>query len=293
MKILQRKDIDTDRWDQRISENETENIFCYSWYLDAVADEWCAVTTDNYKTIVPVPFTIKLGIRQMYNAPFCREYDIFGSEFNWTDVATILHKEFKGIHFRNASADLFDGGTERKHQWLTLGEDVQSNYRTNARRLVKKGNGIFNFGIDTEVTQLVELFRRTAARKIDSINDEDLERLIMLMDNAMAHNQGELILAEEEGKMVAGGFFLKDKSSITYLKGAAEDDAKKNGVMFSLLDFAFQRYSQDFETFDFGGSDVEAVATFYKKFGAKDRVYYDYKIERLPLWFKTLKKLRS
>lgn len=293
MKILLRKDIDTDRWDQRIAESEIENVFCYSWYLDAVAAEWCGLVSDNYKTILPIPYTVKLGVKQMYNAPFCREYDIFGQEFNWQDALEKLEGEFKGVHFRNSAETIIKEGIERHHQWLPLTGEFQSRYRTNAKRLIKKGKATFTFQSETNTVALVDLFRNTAAKKIDSISEDDLSRLLILMDNSMSRNQGELITAYIDGRMVAGGFFLKDKSRITYLKGAAEDGAKKQGVMFALLDFAFERYSKDHSVFDFGGSDVEAVATFYRKFGAEDRRYFDYQIDRLPVWFRTLKKLKS
>jgi len=93
--------------------------------------------------------------------------------------------------------------------------------------------------------------------------------------------------------MVGAGFFLLDKKRITYLKGAATEEAKKDGAMFGLMNFAFEKYEGDFDIFDFGGSDVENVANFYKKFGAEDRTYYNYTINNLPKWFRAIKKIRG
>ena len=69
--------------------------------------------------------------------------------------------------------------------------------------------------------------------------------------------------------------------------------AKKNGAMYGLMNFAFETYKDRYSKFDFGGSDVESVATFYKKFGAIDNSYYNYLINDLPLWFNLLKKIKG
>ena len=65
MKLIQRKDIDPVKWDLRIKASAIENIFCYSWYLDAVSKNWAAIVTPDYKTIIPIPFATKLGIKKV------------------------------------------------------------------------------------------------------------------------------------------------------------------------------------------------------------------------------------
>ncbi|MBN4072840.1 GNAT family N-acetyltransferase [Crocinitomix catalasitica] len=293
MKLLKREDIDAEIWDQRIRESAIENIFCYSWYLDAVSENWMAVITDNYQTVVPVPFTSKLGVKQFYQAPFSREYDIFGDEFNWSELAAFLKDDFKGMQFRNREEDLFANAEIRIHQYLKLDENFSERYKTNARRILKKAGTLYSIGRSSDFQELIELFERTTAHKIDSISEEDIVNLNSLMNTAIDSGQGELFCARQDEKTVAAAFFLKDKKRITYLKGSAEDEAKKNGAMYVMMDHVFRIYQSKFETFDFGGSDIENVSNFYKKFGAVDRRYYNYQIDHLPIWFKTLKKLKS
>ena len=177
------------------------------------------------------------------------------------------------------------------HQYLDLKSEFR--YSTNAKRLIKKANEKFHYKRSHKAEELIELFRETAFKKIDSITNEDLNRLENLMYVALEKEKGELYLIYSHHDVVGGGFFLKDKKRITYLKGASTEEAKKSGAMFGLIDHAIKHYRDHYNTFDFGGSDVENVANFYKKFGATDRVYYNYSIDNLPLWFKTLKKIRK
>lgn len=291
MKLVERKNIDVRKWDEIISKSEIENVFMYSWYLDAVCSNWAGLVTENYKTILPIPFTKKLGVKQMIQAPFTREYDIIGNEFGWTEVLGFLAADFKSIHFRNAESGILKSEKKRTHQLLNLDSDFQKTFSTNAKRILKKAN-VFSIQVGTNPAVLLDLFRKNVAHKVDTISKQDLVVLEKLMVSAISLKRGELLLVKEKDEVVAAGFFLFDKNRVTYLKGASTEKAKKEGAMYFLLDYAMTLYKTKFALFDFGGSDIENVAEFYHKFGATDRAYYDYSIDDLPFWFKTLKKLK-
>ena len=293
MKFLERKDIDLEAWDRRIQSDAEENIFCYSWYLDATAENWGGLVSEDYQTILPVPYTVKLGIKRYYQAPFTREYSIFGTNFNWEKALQELNGQFKHFSFRTNELPIHSEKEERRHQFLSLDADLELRYRSNAKRLIKKGNKHYSITVGGKPSTLIQLFKDTVGHKIESIDSDALEKLNQLMLKALNKGKGELLrVTGDNGELLAGGFFLKDKKRITYLKGAATNEAKKKGAMYALFDYAFKKYRPDFDTFDFGGSDVDNVATFYKKFGAADRKYYNYTIDKTPFWFKALRKIK-
>lgn len=296
MKYIDRKDIDIQKWDEHITKSEIENIFCYAWYLDAVSENWGAlVSNDDYTTILPIPYTTKLGKHHFYQAFFTREYNIFGNEFNWEQALEYLKKHFVHLQFRTAENLHIAQKTTHQHQFLLLNTTYQSNYRSNAKRLIKKGKKTFFFETNNTPQLLIDLFKENVAHKVKAIGKEELIRLEKLMRIATQQKQGELITVQnEQQEVIAGGFFLSDKKRITYLKGAATTHAKKQGAMFALFDFAFERYAtQQFKYFDFGGSTIENVASFYKKFGANDRMYYNYTVDNTALLYKTLKRIKG
>ncbi len=291
MKLVERKYIDIQKWNESIANADIENVFMYSWYLDAVCASWCALITEDYKTILPIPYTKKLGVKQLIQAPFTREYDIIGTEFNWSEVLSFLASDFKSIHFRNQNRGLVSTEKVRTHQLLSLKEDFQNSYSTNAKRILKKTTE-YSLESSKNPAIVLDLFRENVAHKVDTISKQDLVVLEKLMNTALDLKKGELLVVKENKEIVAAGFFLFDKQRVTYLKGASTESSKKAGAMYYLMSQAMLRYQSDFSTFDFGGSDIEKVAEFYHKFGAKDRTYYDYTIDDLPFWFKTLKKLK-
>ncbi len=295
MKFIQRQDIDLDQWNERIEMDETTNVFSYGWYLDATAENWGAlVSSDKLETVLPVAFTKKLGVQQFYQPIFTREYAIFGTIFKWEDVMPFLMKEMANLDFRTATKLTIPTVETRSHQLLNLQPDFNTNFNSNARRLVKKSAKHFTYHVVNTPQLVINLFNATIAHKINAIGEQELVALMQLMETAQKMGKGELLAARDKnGEHIAAGFFLKDKSTITYLKGASTKEAKKNGAMYGLFNFAFDRYCTNFSVFDFGGSSIENVASFYKKFGATDRNYYHYTLDQSPFWFKTLKRINQ
>lgn len=292
MEFRERKEIDTAKWDERVASDALENIFIYSWYLDAVSDNWGAFITKDYESILAIPYTKTLGIKKIYQPAFTREIDLLGSQFSWDDILKEITPKFKSVQFRNASPSIFENPQERKHQILKLNvPDLK--YSSNANRLIKKAEKLYRFELSDNPEQLISLFKATALKKIDSISEDDLNKLDRLMNAALKLEHGELIEAYEGDRFAGAVFFLKDKKRITYLKSAGNESDKKNGAMYGLVDFAITRYKNDFEHLDFGGSDIENVANFYKKFGAEDRSYYNYNLDNLPVWYKTIKRMKG
>src|SRR5690606_28958137 len=97
---------------------------------DAVAKNWGAIVMGDYDTIFPAPFTNQLGVKQLYQPPFSRELDVFGSDFSINEAIAFATGQFKAIQFRNRQADLGFPAEERVHQHLKLSDPLQ--YNTNA-----------------------------------------------------------------------------------------------------------------------------------------------------------------
>ncbi|MEY3237827.1 MAG: hypothetical protein RI883_1928, partial [Bacteroidota bacterium] len=72
MKIIQREHIDTKKWDALVSSSSDNAVFSLSTYLDAVAENWCVLTDDEYSKGIALPFTVRIGIKVIYTPIFVR-----------------------------------------------------------------------------------------------------------------------------------------------------------------------------------------------------------------------------
>ena len=116
---------------------------------------------------------------------------------------------------------------------------------------------------------LIQLFKDTVAHKIDSIDEGDLKALLRLMEASKLAGQGEMIGVFNQSKeLVAGGFFLKDKSRITYLK-APQPTKQKIGCNVFIVRFAFKQYVGIYHYFDFGDQMSKMSLHFTKNLAPK------------------------
>ena len=83
MKIvyLNRGAIDTEKWDQVISESPAETLYPYSWYLDLVSSNWSALVEDDYRFIMPVVWKKKAGLKYVYQPFYTQQLGVFSREY--------------------------------------------------------------------------------------------------------------------------------------------------------------------------------------------------------------------
>ena len=77
VQLVHRKDIDTERWNDIISQSAGETLYAYAWYLDSAADNWSALIMEDYRFIMPLIWRKKFGIKYAYHPNFL-EMDISG-----------------------------------------------------------------------------------------------------------------------------------------------------------------------------------------------------------------------
>lgn len=52
--LLTNNDIDIDKYDESIRKSLNTTVFAYSWYLNIVCPDWCALVYDNYNIVMPL-----------------------------------------------------------------------------------------------------------------------------------------------------------------------------------------------------------------------------------------------
>lgn len=267
-------------------------MFCLSWYLDSVSPNWEAIIWGDYKSAFPLTIIHKAGIPQIIQPIFTRELNILGNEISIEELLQLLKSNYKNIDFRMGKYYNEFPSSTRTHQILNLKKGFEKNFSNNAKRLIKKADRLFSYKIISDLSDFLKLIEKTLAPKINELNSDNLVKLKNVMINAQANKKALCIaILNDTDEFIGAGFFFKHHNTITYLKGTATNIAKKNGAMFGLINFSMNLFVKNFTTFDFGGSDIKNVASFYRKFGATDRIYYHYKLNNLPFWYKWTKKL--
>ena len=303
--FVEHKNINMQKWDACIDNSFNASVFVYSWYLDIVSEDWSALILNDYEAVFPLVSKSKYKISYLYQPFFTRYFGVYSqlkiNEKIVNDFINAIPEKFKYIDFclhesnitRNKELEI----KNRKFQSLDLKfpyETIQKRYSENAKRNVKKAlkAGLkIERGISPE--KIVSLFKTTKGGELEIFNTRDYAVLISLMNYCITNNKGQSFAVYDGDRLCAAAFFMFNNNTFTYLKSGITDEGKAKGAMYYLMDYFIKENSGNNYLLDFGGSSVESVAQFYKKFGAKDCVYLQIKKNKLPRLAKWIKKLKK
>jgi len=305
IKFIEHKNINRKKWDACIAKSVDACVFVYSWYLDAVCENWSALVLNDYEAVFPMAERSKYRIAYLYQPFFTRYFGVYSkhkiteklvSEFlqaipeKYKLLEFCLHEQ-NGLHAKGFETK------ERKYQLLDIGnkyETIQKHYSDNAKRNIKKAlKAGLTIRPDLLPEKVVGLFRETKGNELEVFGAEDYKKLIRLMNACMHNDKGQSIAVYDGDTLCAAGFFMFSDNRFVFLKSGVSEEGKAKGAMHLLFDYFIRENAGRHYMLDFGGSSVESVARFYKNFGAKDCVYLQVKKSSLPRllkWVKSLKK---
>ena len=280
------------------------NLYCYSWYLDAVSDNWGALVMRDYDFIMPIPYTVKKNQSVLYQPFFSQQLNVLGENLPSVEVInqfiSSIPKKFKLAQFNFPNYLISNESNyeieEVFCQYLDLSqahEELSAAYSTNAKRQIKKA--IKNELKVTEAEDLgffMRLFEEAVGFKLGLLKD-NYSRLYKLMDAGLRLNKGRLLSVQKGDEVLAMAYFFIQNNRITYLKGASTLQGRDIGAMYFLMDSVINEFSSTNRVLDFGGSKVSSIAGFYKKLGGLDKTYLSFSKNDLPYLIKKAKGIRD
>lgn len=288
MKFIERADLNIAKWDALVNSDASASFFSYSWYLDAVAENWCVLVTDDFSAGIALPYSRRLGVEILYVPIFGRHSHVFGS-LNSSSLEAIT-KRFKVREFA-ITTSLFGQEQERVHQVISDFENRKLS--SQAKRSLKKAKNTDVVLTDNENYDSIFLaIQQELEGKFQGVNAERLQRLEKLFTNAQEN--GVLKVFEvTDGKETGGIVCLESETQVLYLKGACPENLKRNGGMYMALNAAIEYAQSKNSIFDFGGSNVEGVKRFNTNLGGSDQAYYFHEVNKAPFWFQWARKIKN
>ena len=300
IKLIKRKKLDVERYDECITKSMQSNIFGYSWYLDTVCDKWNVLVLNDYEAVMPIPWRRKFLIKYVYPPFWLTQLGIYSEVIE--DENEFLIELFSGykyvdlrMNFKNSFSMFQKYQLSRQIQCLDLKKpyaDIFSKYKRDRRKdlqRAKKNNLEARWNDSPE--KLISLYQENIGKRVKKIKEKDYEVLLNLMRLCIEKGNGELLsVADGQGKLVASGFFLKYDGRVMILVSSTDLKNRKNGANTFLIDRAIQKFHGDYNIFDFGGSSMPKIASFFKSFGAVDENYMNLKQNKLPWLLRLFKR---
>jgi hypothetical protein len=305
IQCIEHTQLDKEKWDRCIRESYNESIFVYSWYLDAVCEQWKGYVLNDYEAVFPIVINYKFKIAYIYQPFFTRYFGVFTaqlpSEKLVNEFISTIFSTYKNVQFCLHESNISSIGsvkkTVRMFQYLSISADYETLYKAyseNVKRNLKKAIKN-NLRVETFIPpeEIVALFKKTKGHELELFQPKHYQSLIQLMNTCLSQKNGFTIAVYKGTELYGAAFFMYGNDRFTYLKSGITNEGKESGAMHFLMDRFIELNAGKGRTLDFGGSSVESVARFYKSFGAKDCVYLQ--LEKGPLfkllkWFKSFKR---
>ena len=272
------------KWDELVS-SQNASVFSESVYLDATAENWAILYSDDFKSGMACPYAVKGGLKILVTPFFSRFMEWVGEPVEEQELIDQLKSEFP-------VADLQVGIgfslNQRIYQKLDPGK-LKLNQQ--AKRSLNKA-AEFQVNRKEDVSEMMHLLRNELQNRIHGINERTLPILEKLV---IAYKDKRLVQfnLSSDTNWLGGIWILETGSTVLYLKGTTNEEAKKSGGMYKLMLHAIEYAHSNGKVFDFGGSNVESVRRFNLNFGAEDVVYSQISWNKAPFWWRTVKKLRD
>ncbi len=278
--------IDKHRWDAALERSQNRLVYAASWYLDIVAPNWEALIDDDYEAIMPLPAKKKYGIPYLIQPKFVQQLGIFSHKTIDTNLAkafvNAIPIKFVWQCFNwnsNNPVSDFRGFSVRNNYELSLQntyESISYNYIGNVRRNIKEAlKANITPKLKNSTDSYIELFNRYA--KI-SPNKETIMQLEQILKASFSKNFGEIVFAyNDKNEIVAGAFFLKCFNRIIYHNSFVTNEGYKKSAMYIIINEVIKQNSSTNFLFDFEGSMIPGIASFFEGFGSTKNEYFEYR----------------
>lgn len=306
IRYLKNKDINRAYWDSAVDQSPSGLPYAYSWYLETlIGKQWDGLVSGHYDLVMPLPWNRKLfGIPQLFQPPFCQQLGVFGAEEKNalpTFIAAIPQR-FQYVLLSLASENpnweewSLDGTLRRKEN-LTLSleasfEELSSNFSKSLRKRIRKASGQLNWESSKDVNGLIQFYQKELAGKV-RLTPDRCKRLALLFSTLLDKNMAEIYVVKTPDQQICcQGLFLKTEHRIINLFGASDDLGRELFAMHFLLAKVIGRYAKQAIIFDFEGSEIPGVASFFKSFGPQSAPFLEYKRDHLPTFLSRIKERR-
>lgn len=276
----------------------TNNLFEQPWWLDIVApDEWREVIVKEGEEVVGrFPFYFHNGFIELPTLTQTCGIWIRGKEQSLNDTLSREKKiidelleqlpKYKGFKVafdvsRNYFLPFLWKGfrvsprVSYRINDLSNMERVYANFSKTVKKNIKSAQKKVKIVTDSNADVLLDVMDKTFAaqgRKYP-ISKEKIRKIVNECDR---RGNGIMYTAIDEQENVhACSYFVFDERVFYYLIAGSDSQYRSSGAQTLILWEAIQYAAKVSKIFDFEGSVVEGIETFFRRFGGEPTVYYE------------------
>jgi hypothetical protein len=290
--------IDKSKWDQCIAKSSSSNIYASSLYLDTMADHWQGLVINDYDAVMPLPWRRKIGIRYYYTPAFVQQLGLFGNAVNDQNIIkTIQAFASYGDYMLNEENHISTLNDLESCTNLTIDlsvkyDTIYNNYTKDLiRNLKKAAKESFTYKEDESIESNIRLYQSMYAQRTVHVKEKDYQHFIQLCQ--LLKKKGQCLtrkVTDSSGNLLAVMLLLKDTHRLYNVINITTEAGRRRKANHFLMDRIINEFAGTALYFDFEGSDLPGVKSFYETFSAVNQPYYHWHFNKLPWPLRLLKE---
>ena len=296
--------IDTVRWDKCIEQAINGCIFAYSWYLSHSCQEWSALVNEDYSIVMPLPYSLFLGVKTLQNPAFSPFLGIFSSKpFNQSVILNFISaipKDFRHLNLilnklnidKNDSLSYFNNYEKAFELDIIRSYPIlQKNYDSELKnKLINAEKTKVNIVSGIQLIDLLQLHMNNSDLSSLSLTDNKVKQLRNIGLNCLRNSSGELIGAYDNKNTLCATALIVSSHNKAHLVFYAQNKfAIKNNVLEQIIDFFIRKHSEKNITLSVFNNINKHIN--FGTFGSTSVKYPELLINRLPIHLKPFKNL--
>ena len=235
-----------------------------------------------------------MGYEKVFQPFFTRYFPFIGEINNEfiSDVFDYLSQNFKYLNINLPYKIDYSFLNYKKciYQKLDLNKSYELLYQSfsnNTKRIINKSKNL-KIEESSDLNGFIQLFKSTVGHKL-KYKKKNYSALSSIIKSGFSNQAINFLQIKEDKEVLAYAIFFSHKNVINFLKGAVTEKGRKLGAMHNLINHCIFQNANSEKYLDFGGSNINSVAEFYRRFGAVDVEYYNHYYDHLPSLYKKLK----
>lgn len=294
IEILSSHEIDRYKWNKLVNDCSNGLIYAQSDLLDSLADNWAAVIIGDYEAILPIPYRKKWGLSYSYSVPFVQQLGLIGhsEDANPAKIKSQIQKKFSygTIQLNSGNAPLAKhvGAITKLNMYLSLQQPfsvLDKTFKKEIPRISEKlitNNWVIKENIHAK--DCIHLYQQMQSHKMQHIKTYEFQRLIQFCSENKNPNLKYYTRAVQNpaGEICSVVLLLRDNKRIYNIINASTPEGRKTSANYLLYYECLKEFSELPLLFDFEGSSIPGIASFYNKFNPLQEFYFLWHYNAMP-----------
>lgn len=298
IKHLKHKEIDKEKWDSVVLESPNGSIYSLSWYLDAVSPNWQALVINDYETVFPLPVKKKFGLSYLIQPNYLQKFRIITKEFipenameildwiknkySYTDIRIEMPAiESSQLQYVNTNFEL-----NLTEAYSILYSRFSQNHKKNIRSSLNKELTVKK---ENDYAELIRFTHLNLKSKTTHFKEKIWSDLKILLKQIERRGIGQIYsVYDNEGEKIASALTTCFNNRYYLMLNSATEAGRKKRAPYFLVNYFIEEKAETRTVLDFEGSNINSIAYFFEGYGAIEKKYSSFTVNKLH-WLKRLK----